>query len=351
MLSRVARAAGLGAAILSLGAFPHPSHGHEETSSTPISTTDPVDQLRHTSGVYALTNPSDVQRADRLVAPDLIVGAHPAPNGLLSQALKNSDISSIDSTPQHMLYQAVCPAGPTSCRQLDGEGVNRLVTQIGNHILRTAKSGDIRGYYLVDDYWADFSPLLAKIGDRIRAMAPEIPLVCGVSVELRPGLTGITSASQAGTPLHNALKNYSGDWCDAVVAYSYSSPTPSPPSGQVDWTMSSALPSLWAGLKSRGWNEESQILIGGPQAFNFRPRTVIRSRPIPPEYRAATSAQSLRAQVRSFCDSGAQGIIAYAWYDGSVGNVELLSNSPSLRRGYNGGIADCTARWLVEPFN
>lgn len=323
---------------------PFDSGSHDRKSNT----SSPLDELRYRTGVYSLANPEDVSTAKSDIGVNIIIGEYHGSPGKMSASLKKSRVSIVDSLPQRWLYDTVCANGPASCSAPSDEAIDRLLNRIEMHARKVGGDSSLAGFYLVDDYWADLTPLLKRLAPRLRSAAPEIPLLCGLSSQIE----GVESTNSEGAKaaMENSFTNYSQEWCDAIVVYSYSPPRDSRYSSPVDWQMKISLRRFKRELHSRGWDPQQQMLIGAPQAFNYSPRTSVRGKPIDPEFRAFTNEKSLQAQTEAFCRAGAESIVGYAWSDGSLGKVDLLSNSPQLQLGLVRGVASCRAQWFLSPF-
>lgn len=316
-------------------------------SLDPTSTPTAIEQLTGTLGAFGLRRVMDVDLA-KAAGVQVLVTPHGPALDELSSAAEAAGLKLVDSQIQQMLYHAVCPTGPQSCHPLDSPGRAALLEAVRGHVAMSRRDSSVIAYYLLDDNWTSFRDLLADIGRTLKATSPETPTVCGLALSVIDRRAGSAARLRANADFTNALRNYSPQWCDAVLIYAYG-PSGRSSAQDVDWTMSTTLPWALTRLRESGWNASVSPLIGTPQAFSFGPRTTRGGRSIPPEYHSGPTPHQLTAQVRAFCAAGAQAIIAYAWDDGSSGVVTELSSSPDLRLALRDGVAWCRSSVWTAP--
>ncbi len=232
---------------------------------------------------------------------------------------------------------------PGSCKQSLEPCV--ISHEVKSTILRDVRaylkgiSGDptVIGLYILDDYPGNIVGLLEDVHREIRLVAEELslpqwPTVCGFGGNLDRRLPGTATFFEESTGFPRSLRNYSPRACDAVLLYIYARRMPEPP--DVDWTMAALLPRVKSALHAKGWNSETQPLLGTPQAFGY-----------PEAGRLPPQPKHLASQIVAFCEAGAVGIIPYAWADTASGPKVLLANDPGLRGGLADGIATCREVW------
>ena len=315
-----------------------------DTTTSPTA----IEQLSGTLGAFGLRRVMDVDLAKAAGVQVLVTPHGPALDELSSAAVA-AGLKLVDSQIQQMLYHAVCPTGPQSCHPLDGPSRAALLEAVRTHATMARKDRNVIAYYLLDDNWTSFRDLLADIGRTLKATSPGTPTVCGLALSVLDRRAGSAARSRANAAFDSVLRNYSPQWCDAVLIYAYGPSGRSVTAQDVDWTMSTTLPWALTRLRKSGWDASVSPLIGAPQAFSFNPRTTRGGQSIPPEYHVGPTPHQLTAQVRAFCAAGAQAIIAYAWDDGSSGVVTELSSSPELRLALRDGVAWCRSSAWRTP--
>lgn len=296
--------------------------------------------IKHALGVYGLRSPQGAERANQSLGATIAVGN---PDRIASSRRQQSPVKIIDSTPQKMLYRAMCPNGPRSCHHLSSNQMTRIKQRIVASVQKNIDNPAVLGYYLLDDYWFDMSAELKVISQAIKRIKPRATLLCAFGLNI-----ATSEESTSVDRFRNKLVNYSPQWCNAVSIYSYSRSYSYPLRSSSDWSMSSTLELALHDLRNRGWRPTNGLLVGTPQAFNFNPRINRSTNARELEYRAVTTQQTLRTQVTAFCRAGAQAIIAYTWENGSPGRVAVLSNDPGLRKGLRQGMRNCQAIWLKQ---
>lgn len=294
--------------------------------------------LSHLSGVYALDDYRDVPAAKQY-GIDTVVGRYSLGYTAFNQSAQHYRVSILDTYIQKKLYRAWCPSGPSSCAALTPGVEAMLLQDVKRHVEEAAKSKLVHGYYLVDDYYADMIPLLSHIYAVIRSVDVRTPTICAFFLPLDHSAH---ATSNSLSQFDRALRNYSPQWCNSTMIYAYTSTESQPDSVPVDWAMTKTLGKALETLRAHGWQPSREPLIGVPQAFGFGPRTVVRGQPLKsPQYVTSPTTEELARQIKAFCAAGASSIIAYAWNDGSTGNVMELRNSAQLRAGYVRGVETC----------
>lgn len=301
--------------------------------------TDDSQELEGRVGVYSLNHVRDLDPADE-VGIGLVVGNYRKNKVRFNDEMRARGMNLIDSAPQRRLYDALCPAGPTTCRAMSSARRQELMEDLRDHAASVAKDDVVSAFLLTDDYRPGLKNYLPEVATALREELPHLPLVCGVAAPL--GVVrdeGVVDLDAGG--LGRSVQNFSPQWCDYVLVYSYAPTRKSSAPLRVDWTMESLLRDVMARLAERGWRQEETPLIGGPQAFEFSPRAAIQNRGSGPIWRGPATRDRLRTQVRSFCDHGAVSIVAYAWSAPGRGNVTSLRNRKDLRDGLSEGARDC----------
>ncbi|MEO7000553.1 MAG: hypothetical protein ABI068_01955, partial [Ktedonobacterales bacterium] len=196
------------------------------------------------------------------------------------------------------------------------------------------------GYWALDDWPASdpgsAAPLLRQIAALAHQITPGLPVICGFGPELEPGGADNFDA--------RLFANYTPAGCDAVALYIYSASVIDPATSPTtfDWSMRSLLPKVFITLRALGWNPARTPLIGIPQAWAGDRSNVTAN-----IYEIAPTTDELAQQSASFCQSGASGIVFYAWYDSSTTNLQTPANSLVIRRGVRQGIAACKRTWTT----
>lgn len=319
----------LGLASCTAGGGPRPTL--EPASSTR------VPDLTHVAGAFGVNDFRDLGLA-RSIGVTLVMANYSPEHQDFNRVAEAQGIHLLDTWVQKQLYQAYCPRGLSACHGLDPVQRQTLLTAVRDHVALSARSPSVAGYYLTDDYVIDMSDTLPAIADIIRDIT-ERPTVCGLAMPLA------SPAADATTPPRSVLRsltNYSPDWCQAILLYSYGPITSYRTQTSVDQSMETVLPPTLQALVARGWDPGENPLIGGPQAFGFNPRVSAPGRPLSsPEWATVPTQAELQTQIESFCRLGATSIIAYAWQDGSTGDVSELADDPSLQAGFIAGLNSC----------
>ncbi len=293
-------------------------------SPSPTTSTTPVAQLDGRIGAFALAG-ADGLTAAADAGLDLTLTTYPSDQAS-ARTLRQRDIAILDSTVQRLIYSRMCSGSTRACRPPTSPEWAGTLDEVRSHVESVGADPQLAGFYLLDDYRAGAAPLLREVRQLLAELAPGRPTVCGFSLNLAQGNRTPKLAA-----FDRALSNYSPQWCDDVLIYSYVPGSTTPRTGIVDWDMSLTLEPALDRLRKAGWDSSRSRLLGTPQAVGYNPRYTIGSRRITPEYRVAPSGADMAAQVRAFCAAGASAIIAYAWDDGSTGVVDELHNSPELR--------------------
>lgn len=264
-----------------------------------------------------------------------------------------SGIKILDSSIQRRMYTTVCPppGGAASCRDLTAQQESEFLGWVRGHVRTTVNETQVVGYYVVDDSWTDFGPLLKKVHDVIRSVDANRGIMCGLQLDLARG--GDDGSDQLRKFRRRGAVNYSPSWCDMFTIYSYANRSASYDGRSTNWSMEKTLPlalSYLRDVKGRTWSNGH--LIGTPMAFDYAPRYVAGAQ----EWWNGPSAGELRSQVRAFCENGAKGILAHAWDSGSQMRSQIhfasnprvtppvvkeLFNSASLQNGLAAGDRDC----------
>ncbi|MGI8761859.1 MAG: hypothetical protein ACR2LF_11320 [Jatrophihabitantaceae bacterium] len=297
--------------------------------------------LLERSGAYALSDADGVGPA-AAAGIRFTLTTFRGPHAPLTAALAAHGMSLLDSYPEHALYRSECPEGRGSCAPLSAAARGRLLGDISRHVQAARSDPTVSGYYLSDDYYADFRSELADVYRTIRQLDRTKPTVCGIELPLAYTPAHHSAPVIDRTVFAQASVNYSPRWCNAVLIYAYGPFTASLFGSTVEWDMSSTLPQALALLRAKGWDSATQPLIGTPQAFGYAPAVANGRRP---QFVRAPTAAQLATQVAAFCRFGARSILAYAWRDGARGNVTELSSSPVLRSGLAAGVRVCRARF------
>ena len=293
-----------------------------------------VAELDGRIGAFALTG------ADGLTAAadsglDVTLTTYPT-DAASVHILRERDIAILDSTVQRLIYSRMCSGGTRACRPPTDPEWAETLDEVRSHVQSVGTDAQLAGFYLLDDYRAGLAPLLREVRRLLIDLAPDRPTVCGFSLNLAQG-----NRTPKLAPFERALRNYSPEWCDDILIYSYVPGSTTLRTGVVDWEMTLTLRPALDRLRKAGWDSSRSRLLGTPQAVGYSPRYTVGSRRITPEYRVAPSRADLAAQVRAFCAAGASAIIAYAWDDGSTGVVEELHNSPELRESLTSAARAC----------
>lgn len=300
----------------------------------------PPKALDHTLGVFGVRTPRQAANAHRALDATVAVGT---PEDLEARQSGEKRLKIIDHAPQNILYRAVCPHGRNSCHRLSHAELTKLKKRITHAVNQNQNDPAVVGYYLLDDYWFNMRPELKVVGRTIQRISPQSILGCGFGLHIETSKKSVDMAE-----FRTKLVNYSPNWCNAIMMYSYAPAFPNPFKGHVDWNMSSTLDTAIHELRDRGWSPTNGLLVGVPQAFNFNPRITRSHGSTKYAYRAVTNQQSLRSQVTAFCRAGASAIIAYTWDNLGEGRVQTLSNNVELRKGLREGMSNCQDIWLHE---
>lgn len=231
-------------------------------------------------------------------------------------------IDMIDDSPQKTLYRYACGRFQRSCRLHPRPPVPELVSSIRESALEALDKRTVVAWYLTDDDWSDFSGLLPIVRQTLSSVDPEIPTICAFRLPMVTLSSDTASRARAVSIFRGSLRNFSKDWCDAVLLYSYAPKGYSGSSQNVDWSMGMTLPEAVRSLKERGWDPMTMPLIGAPQAFGRDGKSRAR--------RIAPSASQFKLQIESFCRFGAESIIPYTWND-QRSYTTLSSNRPYQR--------------------
>lgn len=320
--------------------------GGRSPTPRPSAVSTPGSPLEHRLGSYAIgPDPGQLSRAVQ-AGVTLVLGQTTRFSPVYWQTLERTGTKIIDTTPQQLIYQAMCPRGPTSCHVLSDSEQLALIAAVRQHAAAMRMHRSVIGYYILDDYWTNMATVLPRVYTALHSVDPQRPTFCALSLPIAP-LAGGSAVTSSLIKFRVALHNYSPLWCKAVMIYSYvpGAPHAVASSSGYDWSMESTLPKALAELRGLGWDPRSEPLVGVPQAFGYLPRTATRTSRVPVEYRPPPTGAELTTQVRSFCANGASAIVAYAWDDGAYGRTVELSSSEALRSALRQGVAACRAKY------
>ena len=331
---------------LTLVAFAYlPTHSHIPTSTSAQNVTRPP--VGPIIGGFSITTTRDAQAA-ALDGVGTVFTYTPAytPQSALGQTLTPLHMNQVEAQPWALLYQYEChrlatlgQTWPNHCAQGDtGMTLNKLLAGVQADLFAERHNSQLIGYWALDDWPISDPGAAASILPRIAALAhqitPGLPVICGFGPELEPGGGDNFDA--------RLFANYTPTGCDAVALYIYSASVADPgvTPTTFDWSMRALLPKAFAALRARGWNPARSPLIGIPQAWAGD-----RSNVTGATYEIAPTTDELTQQSASFCQSGASGIVFYAWDDSTVTNLQTPGDNLAIRRGVRQGIAACKRSW------
>src|SRR5450631_3136302 len=199
---------------------PSPSVGRTRVSPTQKLAGLSFDALLNKSGVYGLGNVSDVPLAASS-GIQLTLTPYKGASDPLTKAIAARNMYIVDSYPEGLLYARECPGGNNSCLPLSAPEKQNLFDDIKTHVQQTKDDPQVAAYYLLDDYWGDFSGDLHSVYQAIRSVDTRKPTVCAFSLDL--GFTPTLSQSMVTNyrAFQLELTNYSPEWCNVVAIYSY----------------------------------------------------------------------------------------------------------------------------------
>ncbi|GEM_PF-2948408 len=311
--------------------------------------------LLHKGGAYALGNAGDIPLAASS-SIQLALTAYRGASDPLTIAMVAHNMYYVDVHPESLLYYSECPGGLGTCAPLSTAAKQKLLDDVKTYIQKTKDDPQVAAYYLLDDYWSDFSGDLPDVYRAIRSVDSKKPTVCAFYMPLGYTPTGSQNLVTNYPAFQRAITNFSPNWCNAVAIYSYSPGLTKPLNGIVEWDMHTVLPEALKLLRLKGWDNSKEPLIGMPQSFGYNPRTGRgNGQQLPqPVYLLPPTQAQLTTQITAFCKYGAQSLIGYVWYDGSTDNTDPtgnnigiteLYNSLALRGGMKDGVAACRSQY------
>ena len=234
----------------------------------------------------------------------------------------------IDAMPEEYLYYYECHLHKTCSASTYPEltSVSALLNDLTTHLQIAKTNPLVVGYWTLDDWnYGDGTgkDLLVQINTLIHQYTPGKPSICGFG-------GGLSSTGKGGGIDSTTLDNFSPQGCDMIGLYIYAD---SNSTGTYDWGMSTVLPGVLSGLKSKGWNIVQTPLVGIPQAFGGLDDQG-SNWPLP-------DAAAVEAQTKAYCENGATGIIYYAW----GGAAQSPTNNAQITQGVKNGNADCENIW------
>jgi len=237
-----------------------------------------------------------------------------------SPAADETHMLFIDGEPEFEMDTA-CRPELRATQACSGGTQQRALARIRQYVTspRNSDRENMIGYWILDDDpGGDIRPLLRSIHDIIAEQNIHSPFA-------RPTICSF------GAP--KSLKNFSPQACDMVAIYLYSR---KPVAGQaIDWSLSSRLSEMLAGLKARGWDQAREPLIGMPQAFgNYTGQNY-----------ALPTADELVEQATAYCKAGAVALLPYSWHDGFALPGSQLYNTPTLVSALQKAIRICRSRY------
>jgi len=236
----------------------------------------------------------------------------------------------------HRLYSLRLPVNGYCSRDFPNMTLPELLGGVENDMDHERWDANVVGVWVLDD-WPASDPgsaatVLPQIANVIHSYAANLPTICGFGASLL--------ATGAGSYWAHLLENFTPSGCDEVAFYIYSAPVKTTTKAKFNWSMSSLLPSLLAGLKARGWNPKRTPLIGIVQAFGGERDD------LPGYYYRTPTAANIAQQSESFCKAGASGLAFYAWYTGGLAKLLTPANDSDIAQGVSDGIAGCQQIWV-----
>jgi hypothetical protein len=304
--------------------------------------------LTHFTGGFGINTP---ERATKAAADGMQVvfkyGEPPSSGDPLGQTLNALHMKVIDTMPWTYLYRYEChrlktlvsPSAFASYCNGDYPEMaseNALFAALTAHLQQVQANQLIIGYWILDDWVreaGDGKQILINIHTLIQKYAPGQPTICGFGGGIGLNRDYEWDDWTAG--------NFSPQGCDMVAPYIYTSSIAdgalSPDA--FNWPMTGLLPAIFTSLRQRGWDIKKEPLIGIGQAFGGPFTDGNR-------YYAIPDARDIAIQSRSFCTSGATGLVFYTWDDLGFGPTsQNPMNSPEIETGIRNGIAACKKIW------
>jgi hypothetical protein len=267
----------------------------------------------------------------------------------LADAMRANGMKYVDTTIWRLLYwtvPALCSSKSQSCTQ-DPKVEQLVLDEVAHHLQQVSDDTQIIGFWVLDDYpGSNIRPILEKIHALVvranRTSAVARPTICGVGVPLYTDQTPDPHAAfrdQYPTTAE-ALTNVSAAGCDAVAIYAYMyAHTPNVDPARADWSMHAMLPAVLRALKQQGWDPNTHMLIGVPQAFYYaRPASA-------EEFVVFPRKSDVAAQTAAFCQAGAKAVFAFSWDDGIDRARNEPFNTRALGDGFQQGIRQCQRYW------
>lgn len=339
--------------------------------------------LRGRVGVYSLVTPANLASVGSVGATLVLGGWSPG-------VAPPPGVRIVDGWAESAMYDMVCHRtitdesgvvsttyGMDTCAadNITPEALQQLGDSVYAHALAAWGSGNVAGFYLLDDPWTPlFAKVLPYVRAAIRRAAPAAPTACGFYLPLTYQVPAGTPDGWYGTLAYasrvfkTALRNYSPSWCDAPMIYAYAPDSSAPATRVVNWSMSDVLPMAIAQLKAARqpglpdvWDPATQPLIGIPQAFGQH--GILQSGVTSSTtYLPTPDAGQLQSQIAAFCAGGAQSIVGYTWDDGALNSDELSGSqvadllsgltslvttvvTSGLKTGFIGGVGTCRTRY------
>jgi hypothetical protein len=313
----------------------------------------------HILGGFSIDTPdSATQAASDGVQVVFKYGNPPSESAPLGQKLQSLQMKVVDGYISSYLHYYECHRTQELRPSLLGPGkycqddpypyltdANALLATITTHLKQVKNNHLIIGYWVLDDWvqWDAGSArqIIIKIHNLIQQYTPGRPAICGFG-----GSIGLNHRYGWDDWIAD---NFSPQGCDNVGLYIYAPSLPNSTStaspDAYDWSMTTALPAMFASLQKRGWDITKEPLIGIGQAFGG---PIAHS----DRYWVTPTAKDIETQSKSFCEHGATGLTFYAWNDSGFGpTTHTPLNSPEIEMGIRNGIAACKQYWLHHTQN
>lgn len=210
-----------------------------------------------------------------------------------------------------------------------------VFSTIKKHIDEVKENKNTIGFAVLDhiatwDKESYAKPLLHKIRNYIKDHTTNKPTICIFDSQLGLDHQFVWDSKEA--------TEFTPAGCDMVGLYVTSIPQKKLTNINAyafDWSMKALLPRVIDDLQEYGWSPRAEPLIGMVQAWGG---------PLIHDFVEITpTRRTIQTQMESFCNSGAAGIIAFAWSNPQ--GIFFPWNTPELKQGITLGATSCKNLW------